>query len=176
MAKVPDAKAQPKAENAHFLTHVAFIPNLLPKMENQSFETLATIRTTLFVRAFPYHDISYAAYYSVRMRKPPGTVYSTVLVPDKITSFSVNYQCPKKWCDAIPQKSYREAVVGTPTRWFRPKLLGLWTPVAPCKPSKQLTGSPRGFLLTFKQNQRQRFMICYQQLALVKRCKVQNIA
>jgi hypothetical protein len=52
MAIVPDAIAQLSAEKASFLTHVAFIPNLLPKMENQSFEKLLTIRRGPFLRAF----------------------------------------------------------------------------------------------------------------------------
>jgi hypothetical protein len=52
MANVPDAIAQPSAENASFLTQVAFIPNLLPKMENQSFEKLLPVRETLFASGF----------------------------------------------------------------------------------------------------------------------------
>jgi hypothetical protein len=52
MAKVPDAIAQPSAENAIFLTQVAFILNLLPKMENQSFEKLLPIGKALFLSGF----------------------------------------------------------------------------------------------------------------------------
>jgi hypothetical protein len=73
MAKVPEAIAHPNAEKVSFLTQVAFIPNLLPKMENQSFEKLLFTERTLSSRLSPCNDISFEACNSVRMRKSPGT-------------------------------------------------------------------------------------------------------
>src|ERR1700691_4370901 len=52
MAIVPDAKAQPKAVRPRFLIKFAFIVNLLPKMENQSFEKLLKVRRALLNQAF----------------------------------------------------------------------------------------------------------------------------
>jgi hypothetical protein len=75
MATVEDAKAQPKAVRPRFLIQFAFILNLLPKMENQSFEKLLKVRRALSFKLFPYNDISLAACGSVRMRKPLETVY-----------------------------------------------------------------------------------------------------
>jgi hypothetical protein len=51
MATVADAKAQPKAVMPRFLIQFAFILNLLPKMENQSFEKLLKIRRALVLQA-----------------------------------------------------------------------------------------------------------------------------
>jgi hypothetical protein len=72
MAMVPDAIAHPIAEKANFLTQVAFIPNLLPKMENQSFEKLLYAGSALAFRLVPCIYISLDAC-DARMRKSLGT-------------------------------------------------------------------------------------------------------
>jgi hypothetical protein len=90
MAMVPDTTAQPRAEKATFLTQVAFIPNLLPKMENQSFEKLLSVRGALSLQAFSLQPHLVSCLRPGPDEEIAWNGFVAVQLPDPITSFSVS--------------------------------------------------------------------------------------
>jgi hypothetical protein len=115
-ATLPDATAHPKAEYAIFFTQSAFIPNLLPKMENQSFEKLLTVRRALFFKPFPYNNISFHLPLSkaARMRKSLETVYLAIQLPDTNTALSLSDDFQSNWPTAICRSRIQKVALTSP--------------------------------------------------------------